>query len=82
MQYTNNILIAILTVCLVMSVVYFLMRNRSRSLNKIASKNSKFLMKLEDPDIALVQFDGCQIVPSEGITDSDRAKIENVISKI
>ncbi len=27
-------------------------------------------------DNGKVQFDGCQIVPSEGITDSDRAKIE------
>ncbi|MDA0152199.1 hypothetical protein OH460_07795 [Vibrio sp. Makdt] len=27
-------------------------------------------------DNGKVQFDGCQIVPSEGITDPDRAKIE------
>lgn len=59
MESTPDTLLLIGAACLVVSVIYFL-RKRSRSSNAIASRNSKYLMRIEDPDLTLNQFIDCK----------------------
>ncbi len=59
MESTPVTLLLIGTASLVAFVICFL-KKRSRPSNTIASRNSKFLMRMEDPDLTISQIIDCK----------------------